>query len=137
MQSRLLTSARETPLWIIAGEHAPAASETALRQSGAEVLRVAERQGRLDLREAVKILAARGITRLMVEGGAAVASAFIESDLVDQAIFFHSSATIGEGGLPALEPGAARRLDRQLKRISTEAVGSDRKETYERESDHV
>ena len=137
MQSRLLATAGETPLWIMTSRHTPAASETAARQGGAEVLRVAEKQGRLDLREALKLLAERGITRLMVEGGPTVASAFVEADLVDEAIFFHSPTVIGEEGLPALEPRAAKLLNQQLKQVSGEPVGPDRQETYERGSDHV
>src|SRR5215470_2710161 len=45
MQSRLLATAGETPLWIVTSRHTPAASETAARQCGVEVLRVAEKQG--------------------------------------------------------------------------------------------
>ena len=137
MQSRILETARGTPLWIIAGENSPAASETALRERGAEVLRVAEKEGRLELREALKILATRGITRLMIEGGPAVASGLIEADLIDEAVLFHSPMVIGEEGLPALEPRASKLLNQHLKRISSEPVGPDRKETYERETNHV
>jgi diaminohydroxyphosphoribosylaminopyrimidine deaminase / 5-amino-6-(5-phosphoribosylamino)uracil reductase len=136
-QSRLLATAGETPLWIITGKHAPAASEIAVRQRGAEVVRVAEKEGRLDLREVLKLLARRGITRLMVEGGPTVASALIEADLIDQAVFFHSPIVIGEEGLPALEPRAAKLRSEHLNRVSSEPVGPDRQETYERGSDHV
>jgi diaminohydroxyphosphoribosylaminopyrimidine deaminase/5-amino-6-(5-phosphoribosylamino)uracil reductase len=136
-QSRLLATAGETPLWIVTGKRAPAASETIARQGGAEVLRVAEKEGRLDLREVVKDLATRGITRLMVEGGPAVASALIEADLIDEAVFFHSPIVIGEEGVPALESHASKLLIRHLKRASSEPVGPDRQETYERGADHV
>jgi diaminohydroxyphosphoribosylaminopyrimidine deaminase/5-amino-6-(5-phosphoribosylamino)uracil reductase len=137
IQSRLVATAGETLLWIIGGEGAPAASETAARQCGVEVLRVAEKQGRLDLREVLRLLAKRGITRLMIEGGPTVASALIEADLVDEAIFFHSPLVIGEEGLPALEPRPAQLLKQHLERVSSEPVGPDRQETYERGSDHV
>lgn len=137
MQSRLLATAGETPLWIITGKHAPAASETAARQRGAEVLRVAEKAGRLDLGEVLKLLAERGITRLMVEGGQAAASALLEADLIDEAVFFHSPIVIGEEGVPALEPRAAKLLDQYLNRVSREPVGPDRQEMYERGSNHV
>ena len=137
MQSRLLATAGETPLWIITGKHAPATSEIAVRQRGAEVARVAEKEGRLDLREVLNFLAERGITRLMVEGGPTVASALIEADLVDEAIFFHSPIVIGEDGLPALEPRAAKLAKKQLDQVSSQPVGPDRQETCERESDHV
>ncbi len=137
MQSRLLATAGETPLWIITGKHAAAASETVMRQRGAEVLRVAEKAGRLDPDEVLKLLAKRGITRLMVEGGPTVASALIDADLVDEAVFFYSPLVIGEAGLPALEPHALRMLGQRLKLISDEPVGPDRQEIYERGSDHV
>jgi diaminohydroxyphosphoribosylaminopyrimidine deaminase/5-amino-6-(5-phosphoribosylamino)uracil reductase len=136
-QSRLLATAGETPLWIIAGESAAAAAETTVRQRGAEVQRVAEKQGRLDLGEVLHLLAKRGITRVMVEGGPTVASALIEADLFDEAVFFHSPTTIGEGGLPALEPLAAELLSQNLIRVFSEPVGPDRQETYERGSEHV
>jgi diaminohydroxyphosphoribosylaminopyrimidine deaminase / 5-amino-6-(5-phosphoribosylamino)uracil reductase len=132
MQSRLLATAGETPLWIITGNQASAASETAVREHGAEVLRVAENAGRLGLGEALTLLAKRGITRVMVEGGPAVASALIEADLVDEAVFFYSPLVIGEEGLPALEPRALRMLGQHLKSIADEPVGPDRQETYER-----
>lgn len=132
MQSRLLATTRETPLWIIAGQHAPAASEAT--QHGAEIVRAPENNGRLDLHEVTKLLAARGVTRLMVEGGPTVASALIAADLVDQAIFFHSPTVVGEGGLPALEGGAVKLLAQHLKRVSSEPIGPDRQETFERES---
>jgi len=137
MQSRLLATAGETPLWIITGKPAPDASETAVREHGAEVLRVAEKAGRIDLGEVLKLLAQRGITRVMIEGGPTVASALIEADLVDEAIFFHSPMVIGEGGLQALEPRAVQLLGRHIKRVSSEPVGPDRQETYERGSDRV
>ena len=137
LQSRLLATAGEMPLLIMAGKHAPAASETAVHQHGAEVVRVAETEGRLDLREVLNLLAQRGITRLMVEGGPTVASALIEADLVDEAVFFHSPVVIGEEGLPALEPRAAQLPNQHLNRVSSEPVGLDRREIYERGSDHV
>jgi diaminohydroxyphosphoribosylaminopyrimidine deaminase / 5-amino-6-(5-phosphoribosylamino)uracil reductase len=137
MQSRLLATAGETPLWIITSKHAPAASEIALHERGAEVVRVAEKEGRFDLREVLKLLARRGITRLMVEGGPTVASALIEADLIDEAVFFHSPIVIGEEGLPALEPRAAKSCSEHLNRVSSEPVGPDRQEIYERGSDHV
>ena len=137
LQSRLLATAGEMPLLIMAGKHAPAASETAVRQHGAEVVRVAETEGRLDPREVLNLLAERGITRLMVEGGPTVASALIEADLVDEAVFFHSPVVIGEEGLPALESRAAQLPNQHLNRVSSEPVGPDRREVYERGSDHV
>jgi diaminohydroxyphosphoribosylaminopyrimidine deaminase / 5-amino-6-(5-phosphoribosylamino)uracil reductase len=137
LQSRLVATARETPLWMIAGKDAAITSETALRESGAEVMRVVEKNGRLDLREVLRLLATRGITRLMVEGGPTVASALIEADLVDEAVFFHSPMVIGETGVPGLEARANQLLKQHLKCVASEPVGPDRQDSCERRSDHV
>jgi diaminohydroxyphosphoribosylaminopyrimidine deaminase/5-amino-6-(5-phosphoribosylamino)uracil reductase len=134
IRSRLVQTARDTPLWVIAADHAPPASEAALREHGADVVRTAEKNGRLDLTAVLKLLAARGVTRLMVEGGPTLASAFIAGDLVDEALLFHSPIRIGDDGLTALEPRARTMLDQHLKCISSEQVGPDRQECYERES---
>jgi diaminohydroxyphosphoribosylaminopyrimidine deaminase / 5-amino-6-(5-phosphoribosylamino)uracil reductase len=136
-QSRLFATARDVPLWVVAGEQAAGSAEQVARAHGAEVVRTLENNGRLDLHAVLNLLATRGITRLMVEPGPTLASAFVEADLVDEAIFFHSPMAIGEGGVPALEPRAARLLDQRLKRVSTEPVGPDRQERFERGSDHV
>jgi len=134
IRSRLVQTARDTPLWVIAADNAPPGSEAALRGHGADVVRTAEKNGRLDLTAVLKLLAARGITRLMVEGGPTLASAFIASDLVDEALLFHSPTRVGDDGLAALDPRARTMFDRHLKCISSEQVGPDRQEYYERES---
>jgi diaminohydroxyphosphoribosylaminopyrimidine deaminase/5-amino-6-(5-phosphoribosylamino)uracil reductase len=134
IRSRLVQTARDTPLWVVAADRAPPASEAALREHGADVVRTVEQNGRLDLTAVLKLLAARGVTRLMVEGGPTLASAFIAGDLVDEALLFHSPIRIGDDGLTALEPRARTMLDQRLKCISSEQVGPDRQECYERES---
>ena len=48
-------------------------------------------------------LSQRGITRLMVEGGAKIARAFVEADLIDEAWLFESPRTIGGQGIAALD----------------------------------
>jgi diaminohydroxyphosphoribosylaminopyrimidine deaminase/5-amino-6-(5-phosphoribosylamino)uracil reductase len=128
VDSRLVQTARQTPLWIIA--NAPT-SEAALRAHGAEVIRMVDKDG---LESVLERLGSRGITRLMVEGGPSLASAMLADDFVDEAVLFHSEMTIGEGGLPALDPRAQRMLHRHLKRSSSEPVGPDRQDHYEREA---
>src|SRR5712672_1856314 len=73
--SALATSARATPVWVVAAPDAPAEAERSLRELGVEVLRAPAQAGRLDLAAVLPMLAGRGITRLMVEGGPTVAAA--------------------------------------------------------------
>jgi diaminohydroxyphosphoribosylaminopyrimidine deaminase/5-amino-6-(5-phosphoribosylamino)uracil reductase len=132
--SKLVAGAGETPVWIIAGTDAPFANETELRSRGVDVLRAPAAGGRIDLAGALRLLAGRGITRLMVESGPILAAAFLEADLVDEAVLFRSQTEIGPDGIDALEglplsdiTGSPRFASR-----GTELVGADTIETFER-----
>ena len=101
--SRLVRSARDVPSWVFAGSQPSPTTERELVSHGAEVLRVGERDGRLDLAAVLKYLATRGITRLMVEGGPTLAAALVTADLVDEAVLFMSQRIVGPNGIDALE----------------------------------
>ena len=131
--SRLVQTARETPVWVVAGADAPGAAEDALRARGVEVLRVGQGgAGGLDLAAVLKRLATGGITRLMVEGGPRLASALLAADLVDEAVLFHSATVVGAAGIEALDAAAMGALTKQLACINEEPVGPDRQRRYER-----
>jgi diaminohydroxyphosphoribosylaminopyrimidine deaminase / 5-amino-6-(5-phosphoribosylamino)uracil reductase len=129
---RLAKSAREVPLWVIAAADAPKAREDALRAEGVEILHSLGNGGRFDLSAVLKLLAARGVTRLMVEGGPTLASALLAADLVDEVQLFHSQQTVGPDGIDALDANAAAALARQLKPTGSEAVGPDRLDSFQR-----
>jgi diaminohydroxyphosphoribosylaminopyrimidine deaminase/5-amino-6-(5-phosphoribosylamino)uracil reductase len=99
---RLAKSARQVPLWVLttAGAEAPAA--TLLAAEGADLVRIDAAAGGIDLAAALKALSARGVTRLLVEGGARVAAALLRAGLVDEVWLWRGTAAIGEGGLPPL-----------------------------------
>ena len=67
--SRLVASARQVPLWVVTGEGASPERGQALTTQGVQLLHCAMSGGRLDLGAVLKLLAGRGITRLMVEAG--------------------------------------------------------------------
>jgi diaminohydroxyphosphoribosylaminopyrimidine deaminase/5-amino-6-(5-phosphoribosylamino)uracil reductase len=127
LDSRLVATARETPLWVVTDMSATAEREQALRRAGAEVLRVPAAGGRLELAAVLESLAERGITRLMVEAGPIVAAAMLEADLVDEAVLLRSPEPIGPDGIDALEglPLAALTRSPRLELIRTEMAGED------------
>ena len=72
LTSRLVATAGVLPLWVITAEDASAEAERALREKGAEVMRVARSTaGRLELHAALQLLALRGITQSLLRGRAA------------------------------------------------------------------
>ena len=126
------TSARATPVWVVAALDAPAEAERALRELGVDVLRAPAQAGRLDLAAVLRMLAGRGITRLMVEGGPTVAAAFVAADLVDAAALFRSPKTIGPDGVDALEGMRIEAMTARLTTLGREPVGEDSVEFFER-----
>jgi diaminohydroxyphosphoribosylaminopyrimidine deaminase/5-amino-6-(5-phosphoribosylamino)uracil reductase len=103
--SRLVHSARQTPLWVMTSELAEAAAAARLGAAGAQVIRVATTASPpgLDLLAALRALAEKGITRLMVEGGSRVASSFVAADLVDEVWLLRGAGAVGADGVAALD----------------------------------
>jgi diaminohydroxyphosphoribosylaminopyrimidine deaminase/5-amino-6-(5-phosphoribosylamino)uracil reductase len=135
LDGRLVASAGTPALWVLAAASAPADRERALRERGAEVIRVeTSAEGRVDLGAVLKLLGSRGITRLLLEGGPILAASFVASDLVDEVALFRSSGIIGSDGIDALEGAPLSALTRspKLRSIGAEPIGSDRLETFER-----
>lgn len=133
--SALVRTAREVPTWIVAAVDASAEAERGLRAEGVEVMRV-ERgaDGRLSLPEALGMLAMRGVTRLMVEGGPTVAGAFLAADLVDAATVLTGPGFLGADAVDALEGLPLEALIRspRLAEVAREPVGGDVWMHYER-----
>jgi diaminohydroxyphosphoribosylaminopyrimidine deaminase/5-amino-6-(5-phosphoribosylamino)uracil reductase len=107
-------------------------AEEILLQKGCKVFRVDDTQGRLDLAEALRVLAGEGITRLMVEGGPTVAASFVAADLIDAAALVCSEKIIGDDGIPPLEGMPLDALTGRLHACRSEQAGPDTIEIYER-----
>lgn len=133
--SKLVHSARETPLWVIGSELAEAASATRLGAAGVQVLRASPDNGiGLDLPDVLKLLAEKGITWLMVEGGGRVASSFVAADLVDEIWLFRGTEEIGADGVDALDALPLSKITQsQAFRVhASETIGKDTLTVYER-----
>jgi len=112
---------------VIAGGKASRAAEDSMLGQGFTVLRAAESDGRLDLAAVLKLIAARGITQLMVEGGPTLAASFFAADLIDEAVLFQSPMVVGTDGVDALDglPLTALTQSQRLKGLTSEPVGAD------------
>jgi len=135
--SRLVHSARETPLWVMTSNLSEAPAAMKLGASGAQVIRVATATNPppgLDLLGVLHALAEKGITRLLVEGGARVASSFVSADLVDEVWLLRGPDTVGADGVDALDalPLAAITRSPTFKVRASETLGTDTLTIYER-----
>jgi diaminohydroxyphosphoribosylaminopyrimidine deaminase / 5-amino-6-(5-phosphoribosylamino)uracil reductase len=134
--SRLVHSARETPLWVITSDLSEAPAAMKLGAAGAQVIRVAATAAPpgLDLRAVLHALSEKGITRLLVEGGARVASSFVAADLVDEVWLLRGREAVGADGVPALDalPLSALTGSPAFKTRASESLCKDILTIYER-----
>lgn len=129
----------DPPLWIATAEHASHRLEdhhslqrkaVALRAHGAQLLPVpVDESGELSLNALLSVLREKGVSSLMVEGGARVITSFLEQDLVDQIVL--TIAPIILAGLPAVERRQALDLQgnkqdvARLREIGYDQAGQD------------
>lgn len=122
--AKLARGARETPSWIFCAVDATADREAALVAAGAEVMRVERGEGgTLRLDQALALLGARGITRLMVEGGPTVAAAMLGQGLVDEAMILTGPKMLGAGALGGISTQALAAAG--LREARRQTVGED------------
>ena len=115
LDMKLVHAANTHPVWVIAARDAPAAPELALRAAGVEVMRVERAEGGgIDLLAALRLLGARGITRVFSEGGPTIAEALAVAGLADRIILSRADAALGKPGMPAILPALAAHLAAHL-----------------------
>jgi diaminohydroxyphosphoribosylaminopyrimidine deaminase/5-amino-6-(5-phosphoribosylamino)uracil reductase len=135
--ARIVATAHKSPSWILyhtdslpegvrAADAAPgeilASRAQLLAEAGARCVPVAEGPGGVDLHAALKALGTRGLTRILVEGGAELAASLLRADLVDRVVWFHAPGVMGSDGLPAVTGLDVAALA-QMKRFVPKAGG--------------
>lgn len=100
LASNLVRTISVAPLWVVVREDAPAERREALARAGATIIPVAASPaGRLDIDAVLLALGSRGITTVMVEGGADVARSLRDAGRIDEAVIFTAPTVIGKGGI--------------------------------------
>ena len=130
--SKLARTARQVPVIVVATREsvedpALAARQEALEALGVEVLICDPR--RLDA--LMMALVTRGISSLLVEGGARAARSFLDAGLVDRILLFTGAATIGKDGVAS--PFVSGRMPDGFSLRHTARYGADSFEEYERD----
>jgi len=115
------------PVWIATRPGHDPASLVALERRGAVLIDVpADPAGGLEPAALLRALAARGITRLMVEGGAGLAASLLRAGLVDRLAWFMAPSLLGGDGLPGFGPlGVEALADRPRLRVTARRPAGD------------
>ncbi|HEU4395950.1 MAG TPA: bifunctional diaminohydroxyphosphoribosylaminopyrimidine deaminase/5-amino-6-(5-phosphoribosylamino)uracil reductase RibD [Planctomycetota bacterium] len=99
--SRLARTAREGPVLVATGDRAPPARRAALEKRGVEIAAFASADGRVDLVGVCRALRARGVLRLLLEGGGGLQAAAFRAGLVRQAAVFVAPLLLGGASAPS------------------------------------
>ncbi len=135
--SKLATSARATPVWLLCTAAAPKAARDALIAKGVEIVEVeADAQGSVDIAGAAQALGKRGLTSVVVEGGATIAASFLKARLVDRLSTYRAGILMGGDSRSAVGPLGLTGLDfaPRFALVSSRIVGEDTLETWRRAS---
>ncbi len=127
--ARILASREGSPTIVATTDAAPTAKEEALRETGAEIIRIgADPQGRVSLAPLLGVLGSRGVRHILVEGGGRVHGSFIREGLADRLLYFLAPLVVGD----AQAPGAISGLDESelqslpgLFNVTHEVIGDD------------
>ncbi|MCA1439056.1 bifunctional diaminohydroxyphosphoribosylaminopyrimidine deaminase/5-amino-6-(5-phosphoribosylamino)uracil reductase RibD [Ensifer sp. IC4062] len=128
VRSKLVRSAREVPVIAVADarlDEDAASRRAALETAGVEVLEAD------NISDLLTALASRGISSLLVEGGARAAGAFLNAGLVDRILLFTGSFTIGRDGIRS--PFDRESIPAGFSLRRTARYGDDIFEEYERD----
>ena len=126
--ARLIADAHRVPTWVLTLQSADPDRRAAFLASRVTLIDVDhDSAGQVDLAAALGVLGERGITRLLVEGGAGLAAAFFRARLVDRLVWVHAPLAIGGDGIPAIAGLDLTALAHApaFERLSTQTIGDD------------
>ena len=126
--SRIIADARRVPTWVLTLRSADPGRRARFLANRVTLIDVDDNgEGQIDLTAALGALGERGITRLLVEGGARLAAAFFRARLIDRLVWVHAPLVIGGEGIPAIAgfdlPALADAP--AFERLSMETIGDD------------
>ncbi|MGF1592927.1 MAG: bifunctional diaminohydroxyphosphoribosylaminopyrimidine deaminase/5-amino-6-(5-phosphoribosylamino)uracil reductase RibD [Kiloniellaceae bacterium] len=125
----LVARAGEVPTLLVTHDGNPPARLHAYQDAGVEVVQVAtDGDGHVSLEAMLALLGARGITRLLVEGGGHLAASLLRGGLVDRLAWFRAPLVIGGDGVAAVSGFGSERLDAapRFLQIAMAELGRDR-----------
>ncbi len=122
---RLAQTAAATPLWMCHSAGAKGLENWA--KTSAMLIETPATDTGLSLHPLLQILAAKGLTRILVEGGGQLAASLITANLVDRLEVFHAGLMLGASGTPALAALSYKSLAEfpRFTRSETKTLGND------------
>ncbi len=127
-KARMLHQVSKAPTWVVCGPDAPQAAKERLMAKGATIVQMPLKGDRIDLDALMQQLGERGVTSLLIEGGAQVAGAALRAGVVDKVVFFYAPKIYGgDDGVPICSGQGADLMRESLavSRIELDRMGDD------------
>lgn len=93
--SRLVKTARETPVILATTENAPREALNKLSRKGVEIIEVKSRRRRVDLKALARRLGEEEVTNVLIEGGGELLASAFSAGLVDRVVVFVAPKIFG------------------------------------------
>ena len=125
---KIFEDVKNNPVWIIT-------TAKELNIVGVKILQVSKnKEGQIDIKEALQAITAEGITRLLIEGGATLMTSFLSTNLFDELHWFRAPSIMGSDGLSAVQSLSIENLGdiQKLKLIEAHTLGTDILEIYKK-----
>lgn len=135
LTSKLVRTAGTVPTWIVTRSDHDRSRAAVLADCGAVVVPVrADAAGLPDMTMALSELAGRGLTRVLVEGGATLAATLLRAGLIARIEWFRAAGVIGGDGIPAVAAFGVSALAAmaRFERLAVRRAGADAMESYAR-----
>lgn len=119
--SIVISTAEKIPTWVFHTQKA------ASPKGKATLFSLPDEDGHVPLRPMLAKLAEQGITRLLVEAGPRLSTAFVKAGLADRIYWFRSPALLGADGKAAIAPLGLASLAKApiFRRVALETLGPD------------
>jgi len=100
---------------------------TVLQQTGAELLKLPDAQGRVCLTSLLQALAQREINELMVEAGQGLNGALLEQQMIDELLLYYAPVLMGGEAKGMFSMAALTEMDQRtrLEVFDTRQIGND------------
>ncbi|MGH1377284.1 MAG: bifunctional diaminohydroxyphosphoribosylaminopyrimidine deaminase/5-amino-6-(5-phosphoribosylamino)uracil reductase RibD [Alphaproteobacteria bacterium] len=127
-ESNLISSAKDIPLWVFGDKGDEC--DAILSDMGA----VVNSYDPYDLVSILENLAGKGITRILVEGGAQIHASFIKQDLFDELLIYRAPTMLGGDGISMIGDMGVNTLEKRhdLVKQYSRKLGSDVLESYKK-----
>ena len=101
--AKIVEHSHRFPTWIITRANQPSSRADELISNGCNIIEAEiDNKGLLDIAGICRIIADKGVTRLLVEGGSKLTTSFFKTGLVDELHWFRAPKLLGSGGGEAI-----------------------------------